>query len=77
MRTVLLTSITLAAVMLFIDPTHAAPWCANYSGKGGSNCGFYSFEQCRAAVFGRGGFCTQNPFENPYFGTRTSGRRLR
>ena len=34
-------------------------WCANYGGPaGGSNCGFHSFEQCRATVSGIGGFCT-------------------
>jgi hypothetical protein len=73
MRTVLLTSITLATLMLCIHPTHAGPWCAYYSGRGGSNCGFYSFEQCQATVSGRGGFCNQNPFES----SRSSGRRWR
>jgi hypothetical protein len=29
----------------------------------GSNCGFYSFKQCQAAVSGDGGLCAQNPFE--------------
>jgi hypothetical protein len=38
-------------------------WCANYSSPGGgSNCGFYSFEQCQATVSGIGGFCMRNPF---------------
>ncbi len=38
-------------------------WCASYSGgSGGTNCGFYSFEQCRATVSGIGGFCQPNPF---------------
>jgi hypothetical protein len=27
---------------------------------GGTHCGFYSFEQCRATVWGIGGFCTRN-----------------
>jgi hypothetical protein len=33
-------------------------WCAHYgTGLEGMNCGFYSFEQCRATVSGVGGFC--------------------
>lgn len=29
-------------------------WCATYGGRGGAgvNCGFYSLEQCRAAISG-------------------------
>ena len=39
------------------------PWCAYYGGRGfsgGTNCGFTTFEQCRATVSGIGGFCAQN-----------------
>jgi hypothetical protein len=36
------------------------PWCA-YIGHGATDCGYYSFEQCRATVFGVGGFCARNP----------------
>ncbi|MGI8524640.1 MAG: DUF3551 domain-containing protein [Pseudolabrys sp.] len=38
-------------------------WCAYYSGSrngGGTNCGFDSFAQCRATIFGVGGTCEQN-----------------
>jgi peptidoglycan hydrolase-like protein with peptidoglycan-binding domain len=31
-------------------------WCANYN-NGSSNCGFYTFQQCLAAVSGVGGSC--------------------
>jgi hypothetical protein len=31
-------------------------WCANYY-NGSRNCGFYTIEQCRAAVSGVGGSC--------------------
>jgi Protein of unknown function (DUF3551) len=37
-------------------------WCANYSMRGGSNCGFVTLEQCRATVSGIGGFCSANQF---------------
>ena len=38
------------------------PWCAIYSGgMGGTrNCGFSTYEQCRAAVSGNGGYCALN-----------------
>jgi len=64
MRAIPLAAITFAALFLSTVAAHAAPWCANYSGKGGTNCGFYSFQQCQAAVSGRGGFCARNQFEN-------------
>jgi hypothetical protein len=36
------------------------PWCAQYSGLGGTNCGFTTFEQCMATLAGMGGFCNAN-----------------
>jgi hypothetical protein len=40
-----------------------APWCVEYIGRGGTNCGFHSYEQCRmTATPGTGGFCVQNPW---------------
>jgi hypothetical protein len=39
-----------------------APWCAFYSRGAGSNCGFYTFQQCLATVSGIGGVCQPNPF---------------
>lgn len=39
------------------------PWCARYADdNGGTNCGFSSLEQCKAAVSGNGGSCDANPF---------------
>ena len=42
------------------------PWCAVYSGGygGGTNCGFFTLQQCRETVSGIGGFCEPNPFYN-------------
>jgi len=48
-----------------IDGAKADPyrWCAQYSGRGGgTNCGFVTWEQCRATVSGAGGFCSLNPW---------------
>jgi hypothetical protein len=47
------------------------------SGRGGSNCGFYSFERCMANAWGNGGFCRRNAFEDPYWTGRTTYRRYR
>jgi hypothetical protein len=39
------------------------PWCVVYNGRGGRNCGFTSYEQCRmTATPGTGGSCVQNPW---------------
>jgi hypothetical protein len=48
-------------------PAQADPykWCAQYSGAGNggaTNCYFVTYEQCRAAVSGVGGFCVVNGF---------------
>jgi hypothetical protein len=76
MRTIAVVSIMLAALLLRTNGAGAAPWCAQY-GTGGTNCGFYSFEQCLAARSGNGGFCSQNSFENPYRTGVDSRRRYR
>jgi hypothetical protein len=50
----------------------AGAWCARYFGHGGTNCGFYTYAQCRVNVSGIGGFCEQNvsefyrPHDGPY-----------
>ena len=53
-----------AATGVTIGPAHADPyrWCAQYGGRGGTNCYFVTIEQCRAAIAGNGGFCTPNNF---------------
>lgn len=38
------------------------PWCAYYSGRGGTNCYFANRWQCQQAVSGVGGYCGPNPF---------------
>jgi hypothetical protein len=39
-------------------------WCAQYSGRGGggTNCGFYTLQQCQWAVSGVGGSCSPSPW---------------
>ena len=49
-------------------PCDNTRWCAQYAGGGrggGTNCGFFTLEQCRATVSGIGGFCVINQFYNP------------
>jgi Protein of unknown function (DUF3551) len=55
-------------------PYDPYPWCAEYYGPlgGGTNCGFLTIEQCRAAVSGIGGSCEPNQFYNP---RRSQGHR--
>ena len=39
------------------------PWCAQYGNGmdgGGRNCGFWTYEQCMAALSGNGGYCESN-----------------
>ena len=52
------------------EPSHAEyityPWCAQYGrGSGARNCGFWTFEQCMAAMWGNGGFCEANAMYRP------------
>jgi hypothetical protein len=63
MRTLLPATLAIAVLSLTAAQAHAAPWCAYYS-RGGTNCGFYSLAQCRAAVSGVGGFCQRNAWES-------------
>jgi hypothetical protein len=41
------------------------PWCAQYSGLGGTNCGFTTRAQCQATLAGMGGFCVRNTMYRP------------
>jgi len=62
------------AVAQKLDPY---PWCAEYgtgSADLGTNCYFMTYEQCRAALSGNGGFCRENRF---YSGPSTEGRLAR
>jgi hypothetical protein len=66
-RTAMQAAFALAAVVTLggFDATPASAqgaWCAEYSGKGGTNCGFYTLDQCRAAVSGVGGTCSISPW---------------
>jgi hypothetical protein len=79
MRLAMIATVVTLAGGFVASPAKAAahwPWCAQYTGKGGStNCGFASWSQCQLAVSGVGGWCYQNPyylFEEP---PRRGGRR--
>jgi Protein of unknown function (DUF3551) len=62
MRILALIAASLGSVVLSSAHARAdGPWCARYgTGLEGSNCGFYSFEQCQAAISGNGGRCSEN-----------------
>jgi hypothetical protein len=59
---------TFAAASLCASAPPAAamviyPWCAFY-GRLGENCGFTTYQQCRATISGIGGYCAVNPWYN-------------
>jgi hypothetical protein len=62
MRTLLVLLATFAVTAGIGTPAQAQnyPWCAQYSGLGGTNCGFTTFQQCMATLAGMGGFCNAN-----------------
>lgn len=48
--------------------TEEYPWCIVYHamwGGGGMNCGFHTFEQCKATMSGTGGLCVTSPYYRP------------
>jgi hypothetical protein len=56
-----------SAARAYEKPYDPYPWCAEYGGNrgdGGTNCGFLTLEQCRAAVSGVDGYCEPNQFYN-------------
>ncbi len=64
MRTVILLVAGLAVLPLTnVDARADGAWCARDS-KGGTNCGFHTYEDCRANILGIGGYCDRNLFEN-------------
>jgi len=61
MRTIILFVAALAALPLTsVDVRADGPWCSYYTNGRGTNCGFYSYEQCMANVSGIGGYCQRN-----------------
>ena len=61
MRVLALCSLAIAVAFVFAAPAAAKepPRCADYR-NGGTNCGFFTQEQCLATVSGIGGFCRRN-----------------
>jgi hypothetical protein len=58
-----LAATTFTTLFLSTVGAHAdGTWCAQYGSPDATNCGFYSFEQCQAALSGNGGFCYSNPW---------------
>ena len=66
MRIIIAAGVLIGAVALGGGTSAAQtyPWCGEYASDdgGGTNCGFSTLEQCRAAISGNGGMCYQNPF---------------
>jgi uncharacterized protein DUF3551 len=78
MRTILTTFVL--TVLVLAPRTGQAeiiyPWCGQYA-RDGRNCGFTTYEQCRAAISGNGGYCIENPMYRPTAEGPFAGRRPR
>ena len=76
---VVLATLTMLAAGIAVDTAQADPyrWCAEYSGRGGTNCYFMTLQQCQWQISGRGGFCRPNPFYDgvPVGGAPRAGKR--
>ena len=75
--------LALAATGQLATQADAAPfatrYCAKYKG-GAENCGFYSFNQCLAAISGVGGMCVVAPIQTEvrnYYTPRGTYRVIR
>jgi hypothetical protein len=60
----------IAMIMLLASEARAgqsAPWCAWLSGYQGfiSDCSYFTLEQCRATIWGPGGYCAPNVNARP------------
>ncbi len=70
----------LAAAGVFGSSSQAAAegrWCAEGGGRAGySNCGYYTFRQCLAAISGVGGTCRPNPYIVTYTVEDEQGVRI-
>ena len=76
------TAVALGVVVMLGALDAATParaqgaWCAYYSGThGGTNCGFYTLQQCREAVSGVGGVCSPSPYVSQNPAPRRKARR--
>lgn len=52
------------------------PWCAQYSAFT-YNCGFMTLQQCRASIYGVGGYCRQNWSYAPQQARKKVKRKVR
>jgi hypothetical protein len=68
MRTITAVLLDLLGLGLAALSADAGSWCELSARV--SNCGYSSFEQCWATVWGLGdGFCAPNPFPGTAYGT--------
>jgi uncharacterized protein DUF3551 len=66
--------VTLGALDAATPAAAQGAWCAQYSGEsGGTNCGFYTIQQCQEAVSGVGGFCGPSPWAHTNYAQQRRG----
>ena len=65
MRIIRVAAITFTVFFLSTIGVRAdGTWCAEYGSPGATNCGFYSFEQCQAALSGNRVLHAQSVFSS-------------
>ena len=69
-------SLTLDALPAPAQDARVYPWCAYY-GNGRESCYYSNFEQCRTAISGGGGMCSQNPLYGGGQSQQPTGRARR
>ena len=84
-RALIIAALAALAILTTLPPSGVRaetlyPWCAHYGGgwsSGGINCGFVTYDQCKAAISGAGGWCEANSFYIKKYGmpSRSSRRR--
>jgi hypothetical protein len=62
-RAGLALGVAILAALVAVPTRAQAAWCASVTGPDGGfvNCGYVSWQQCRAAVSGQGGICYPAP----------------
>ena len=62
-------AIAALALTALISRAEAAAFCAYAGGLNAyENCGYHTWEQCLAAIRGRGSFCMRNPHDPALWG---------
>jgi Protein of unknown function (DUF3551) len=72
----LILALALPLDALVVGGAEAAAFCTYAGGRASyENCGYYTWEQCLAAIRSRGGYCMRNPHDPALWGFDRRGHR--